>query len=176
MKIALNRVLVVEGKEDASYLSNFVDSEIVVINGFELSNETILYLQNKPVILLLDPDEAGVNIRKKLNSLLNNCVDVEVDINKCTRGKKNGVAECEIDEVLDKLRPFAANKVTKEDGITAIDLYNLGLNNKQLRRYVCDRLNLGLCNNKTLLKRINLNNISLSSLCEIIKEYNNGNK
>ena len=176
MKITLNRILVVEGKEDASYLSNFIDSEIVIVNGFELSSETISYLQNKPVILLLDPDEAGANIRKKLNSLLNNCVNVEININKCTRGKKNGVAECEIDEVLKELRGFAANKVTKKDNIGAIDLYNLGLNNKQLRRYVCDRLNLGLCNNKTLLKRINLNNISLSSLCEIIKEYNNGNK
>ena len=176
MKITLNRILVVEGKEDASYLSNFIDSEIVIVNGFELSSETISYLQNKPVILLLDPDEAGANIRKKLNSLLNNCVNVEININKCTRGKKNGVAECEIDEVLKKIRGFAANKVTKKDNIGAIDLYNLGLNNKQLRRYVCDRLNLGLCNNKTLLKRINLNNISLSSLCEIIKEYNNGNK
>ena len=176
MKITLNRILVVEGKEDASYLSNFIDSEIVIVNGFELSSETISYLQNKPVILLLDPDEAGANIRKKLNSLLNNCVNVEININKCTRGKKNGVAECEIDEVLKKIRGFAANKVTKKDNIGAIDLYNLGLNNKQLRHYVCDRLNLGLCNNKTLLKRINLNNISLSSLCEIIKEYNNGNK
>ena len=52
MKISLNRVLVVEGKEDASYLSNYIDSEIVVVNGFELKNTTISYLKDKPVILL----------------------------------------------------------------------------------------------------------------------------
>ena len=41
MKISLSRILVVEGKEDASYLSNYIDSEIVVVNGYELSEATI---------------------------------------------------------------------------------------------------------------------------------------
>ena len=67
----LNRILVVEGKEDASYLSNYIDSEIVFVNGYELSKANISYLKNRPVILLLDPDDAGKSIRNKLNSLLN---------------------------------------------------------------------------------------------------------
>ena len=96
----LNRILVVEGKEDASYLSNYIDSEIVFVNGYELSEANISYSKNRPVILLLDPDEAGKIIRKKLNLLLNDVINIEIDIKKCTRGIKNGVAECEIDEVL----------------------------------------------------------------------------
>lgn len=176
MKISLNRVLVVEGKEDASYLSNYIDSEIVVVNGFELKEATISYLKDKPVILLFDPDEAGLRIRKKARTLLKDTVDVEIDINKCNRGIKNGVAECEIDEILTKLRPFCVNKVANVANISKSDLYNLGLtNNKELRVFVCEKLNLGECNLKTLHKRLINNNISLDKLCEIIKEYKNGN-
>ena len=47
MKIFLDGILVVEGKEDASYLSNYIDSEIVVVNGFELDERTINYLKDK---------------------------------------------------------------------------------------------------------------------------------
>ena len=100
MRLFLDGVLVVEGKEDASYLSNYIESEIVVVNGFELDPTTISYLNNKRVIALLDPDDSGKQIRKSLNKVLSNIVNVEIDINKCIRGSKNGVAECEINEIL----------------------------------------------------------------------------
>ena len=177
MKVSLNRILVVEGKEDASYLSNYIDSEIVIVNGFELSESTISYLKDKPVILLLDPDSAGETIRNKLNRVLNNAVNVSIDVKKCTKGTKNGVAECEIDEVLNKLSVFCRDFDTKEPDFTTADLYELGLsNNKELREYVCERLNLGICNFKTLNKRLALNNIPLKQIYAIIEEYKNGNQ
>ena len=171
MKIYLKGILVVEGKEDASYLSNYIASEIVVVNGYELDKDTISYLKDKDVLLLLDPDEAGKRIREKLNKQLPNAENIEIDINKCNRGSKTGVAECDIEEILSKL-----HKYVKEDGevnsdIEMSDLYNLGLlNNNELRNRVCEALNLGHCNGKTLYKRLLLNNIKLNKLCEIIKE------
>ena len=177
MRISLNRILVVEGKEDASYLSSYISSEIVVVNGYELSEATISYLKDKPVILLLDPDSAGESIRNKLNRVLNNVVNVTIDIKKCTKGAKNGVAECDIDEVLDKLSEFCRDFDEKQADFTTADLYKLGLSNdKELRRYVCEKLNLGNCNFKTLNKRLALNDIKLKHICEIIEEYKDGNK
>ena len=170
MKIYLDGVLVVEGKEDASYLSNYISSEIVTTNGFEISKETVSYLKNKKIIVLTDPDEAGKNIRNKLNELLPNSINVEVDIKKCVRNTKNGVAECDIDEVLTKLKPYVTNQKDTESNISLTDLYNLGLlNNKDLRERVCKKLNLGKCNAKTMYKRLLNNNIKLEQLCEIIK-------
>lgn len=174
--IYLNGILVVEGKEDISYLSNFIESEIVVTNGFEIDEDIISYLKNRHVIALLDPDEAGERIRKALNEKLNNVDNVVVDIKKCTRGIKNGIAECEIEEVLDKLKPFICDKPILKDEIKNSDLYHLGLyGNEKIRSYVCQKLQLGKCNCKTLYKRLILNNISLSKLCEIIEEYDHGN-
>lgn len=170
MKIYLDGILVVEGKEDASYLSNYISSEIVITNGFEIPKETISYLKNRKVIVLTDPDEAGIKIREKLNKLLPNSINVEIDIKKCVRNTKNGVAECDITEVLTKLKPYVVSKDDSVSDITMSDLYNLGLiNNKELREEVCRKLNLGKCNGKTMYKRLLNNNIKLEQLCEIIK-------
>ena len=172
MKISLNGVLVVEGKEDASYLSNYIASEIVVINGFELDKATISYLKDKHVLALLDPDEAGKQIREKLNNELKDVVNIEINIDKCSRGIKNGVAECEIDEILAVLKPYIQEKQANMSTIKQSDLYKLGLtSDKEKREYVCKKLNLGKCNGKTLYKRLILNNISYEKLCEIIDTW-----
>ena len=172
MKIYLNGVLVVEGKEDASYLSNYIASEIVVVNGFELDKTTILYLKNKHVLALLDPDDAGKQIRERLNKELKDIVNIEINIDKCNRGTKKGVAECEIDEILAVLKPYVQEKQGDTSTIKQSDLYKLGLiNNKEKRAYVCEKLNLGKCNGKTLCKRLILNNISYEKLCEIIETW-----
>ena len=176
MKKYLNAILIVEGKEDVSYLSSYIASEIVVVNGFELSKETIAYLKDKETIALLDPDEAGQKIRQKINQELNKVINIDVDIRKCTRGTKNGIAECEISEILYKLEPFF---VEKEQSVTTInnkDLYDLGiLENKELREYVCKRLNLGKCNNKLFIKRLEFNKINLEALKTTVEYYKNGN-
>ena len=176
MKITLSRTLVVEGKEDASYLSNYIASEIAIVNGFELSEKNISYLKNKSVILLLDPDEAGQQIKNKLLKLLNDCVVVNVDINKCSKGNKKGIAECEISEILTKLEPYKIPDVKISENIKISDIYNLGLtNNRELREAVCNKLCLGKCNNKLFFKRLNLNNIKLEKLRETVEEIRNGN-
>lgn len=173
MRIYLDGILVVEGKEDASYLSNYVASEIVVVNGYELDNQTIEYLKNKKVIALLDPDEAGIKIRKKLNEILSNIINVEIDINKCTRNTKNGVAECEIDEILTKLKPYVIDCQNKETNLKESDLFELGLiGNKELRDRVCRSLKLGKCNGKTLYKRLISANVKLGELKRIVEECN----
>ena len=172
MKISLNGVLVVEGKEDASYLSNYIASEIVVVNGFELDKTTISYLKDRHVLALLDPDEAGKQIREKLNNELKDVVNIEINIDKCSRGIKNGVAECEIDEILAVLKPYIQEKQANMSTIKQSDLYKLGLiSDKEKREYVCKKLNLGKCNGKTLYKRLILNNISYEKLCEIIDTW-----
>lgn len=170
MKMFLDGILVVEGKEDASYLSNYISSEIVVLNGYDIQESTINYLKNKKVIILTDPDDAGLVIRNKLNTLLPNAVNVEININKCNRGTKTGVAECEIDEILTKLKSYPAIENKTSSDIQLSDLYNLGLmSDKDLREKVCAKLNLGKCNAKTLFKRLQSNNIKLEQLYEIMK-------
>ena len=177
MKLYLDGILVVEGKEDASYLSNYIDSEIVVVNGFEMADETIKYLTGKRVIALLDPDEAGQKIRKTLNTKLDDVINVEIDITKCVRGIKNGIAECSIEEIVAKLQTYSVKNPAKLKRIQESDLFELGLINgdSALRKFVCRKLNLGKCNGKALYKRLNANNISIEQLTQVVEEYKHGN-
>ena len=176
MKKYLKFPLVVEGKEDASYLSNYIASEIIVTNGYELDSSLISYLKDKEVIVMTDPDEAGQQIRNRLNGMLNKVHNVEVDIKQCIRGKKNGVAECQIDEILCKLALFFENNPENHVEITSFDLYELKISeNSQLRAYVSEKLNLGTRNNKQLLKRMNNTHVKLEVLKDIVKQYNHGN-
>ena len=176
MKKYLKYPLVVEGKEDASYLSNYIASEIMVTNGYELDSSLISYLKDKEVIVMTDPDEAGQQIRNRLNGMLNKVHNVEVDIKQCIRGKKNGVAECQIDEILCKLALFFENNPENHVEITSFDLYELKISeNSQLRAYVSEKLNLGTRNNKQLLKRMNNTHVKLEVLKDIVKQYNHGN-
>ena len=171
MKMFLDGILVVEGKEDASYLSNYIESEIVVVNGFEIDKDIVEYLSDKKVIALLDPDDAGKKIRNKLNDLLPNIINVSVDVDKCNRGIKNGVAECEINEILSKLGPFCLENQTFSSDIKESDIYNLGLvGDKEKRAEVCKKLKLGKCNAKQLYKRLVYNGIALEKLERIVKE------
>ena len=176
MKKYLKFPLIVEGKEDASYLSNYIASEIIVTNGYELDSSLISYLKDKEVIVMTDPDEAGKQIRNRLHVMLNKVHDVEVDISKCIRGKKNGIAECQIDEILCKLALFFENNPENYAEITSLDLYELKISeNSQLRAYVSEKLNLGTCNNKQLLKRMNNTHVKLEVLKDIVNQYNHGN-
>ena len=176
MKKYLKYILVVEGKEDAAYLSNYIASEIVILNGYELADSLINYLKDRTIILLTDPDEAGIIIRNKLNTILPKVINVEIDINKCNRGSKKGVAECEINEILTKLKLYYIDEKTIETSLKYVDLYELGISqDKELRLFVCRELNLGDCNNKQLFKRLVNNKIDLDTLRKTVNKYKNGN-
>lgn len=177
MKMYLDGVLVVEGKEDAAYLSNYIASEIVVLNGYEMADSTVRYLKNKKVIALLDPDEAGDTIRERLNNVLDNIHNVFIDIDMCNRGNKTGVAECQIEEIMRVLQPFCIDKPLNQPAITQSDLCRLNLmgSDNSLRLYVCKELNLGRCNGKQLYKRLSLNHTTLAQLEEVVRNYENGN-
>ena len=58
MKYCINNIIVVEGKEDASYLSSFIDAEYVTTNGYEIPVEEVDYLNEaskiyKTIVLFL---------------------------------------------------------------------------------------------------------------------------
>ena len=176
MKKTINDVLVVEGTGDASYISTFVEALIIATNGYEMPEEELNFLRHLPegkkAIILTDSDEAGYKIRKVLNDKLDNLENIYVDISKCNKNNKHGVAECDKEELLKVLEPYVC-KPTKKELLTTSDLLSIGIDSKAKREYIAKELHLGKCNNKTLLKRLNYLQISLQNLDKIIKNYGN---
>ena len=157
MKYYFDGIIVAEGSSDSAYLSSFIESMYVLTKGYAIEEDEIDFIthSNKEVLLLVDPDEAGKKIREKLNSLIPNCHHVEVNIDKCNKNGKHGVAECENEEIIRVLKGFLLNTAPKYGNLTSYDLLALGVDSSEKREKLSHKLHLGKCNNKQMIKRIN---------------------
>ena len=176
MKPYISSILVVEGTNDASYISSLYEVEIVVLNGYDCPKEEIDYLkevsQKKKVLLLTDPDEAGNKIRESLRSTKIDFIDLHADPSKCNKNGKHGVAECEKEEIHRVFATFVDKNpdIFQEIGVSDICLLNL---NKESRKALCDHYHLGKCNNKKMAVRLNSLGIKKEDFMKEAKKYGN---
>ena len=181
MKINLgNSLLVVEGKSDVNFLKQFLEVNFYTTNGSDLSKEKILYLKQvsqsgKQIIVLTDPDFPGEKIRKEINQNIPESINVFLPKEKCLKKDKCGVAECDKETILEALSKIKTNGIIQKKYITIEQLNALGLSgnaqSKKNRQQICDRLNLGFCNSKTMIKRLYNMGIDFSKLEEVVKAY-----
>ena len=173
----INQLIVVEGKNDTARLKRYFDAETFETGGAGMSKEKLNYLKElakkRELILFLDPDTPGENIRKRINDAIPGLKNAFVDKKEARTTKKVGVEHAE-KEVLEKaLASLLTYKEIKE-GLNMQDLFELGLSGKNdasIKREKLSRVYpLGTCSGKTLLKRINM--LGLSK--EDIKEALNG--
>ena len=176
MKQSIDAIIVVEGKQDASYISSLYDCECVVTNGYDIPSDTIDYLLTvsklKTIIVLVDPDEAGKVIRDRLKTLLPNAIQIEVALSKCNRNNKHGVAECEKEELLTKLGSFATNSVQNSNKIKKFELINLLGNCPDGKKLIQAKFHTGHCNLKTLTRRLNSLNINIEDIKKFLDDAN----
>ena len=96
MKKIIDGIIAVEGTNDVSYLSSFIDATFVSLNGLEIKNLEFLkrVAKEKPIYLLTDSDQEGERIRERVKKEIPACIDVIVDASKCNKNGKHGVFEC----------------------------------------------------------------------------------
>lgn len=176
MKKTIDAVIVVEGKQDASYLSSLFNCECVITNGYEIPNDTVDYLitvsKLKKVIVLVDPDEAGKSIRERLKTIIPNAIQIEVELSKCNRRDKHGVAECEKDEIIKKLGVFAENSLKNLNKIKEFELIKLLNDRPNSKELLINNFHTGNCNIKTLTKRLNSLNINIEDIKKVLDNAN----
>ncbi|MCF0107533.1 MAG: DUF4093 domain-containing protein [Bacilli bacterium] len=179
MKYQIDGILVVEGTSDASFLSSFIDCELVTTNGLDLPGDKLAYLAaasaKKQIIVLTDPDAAGEEIRRRIHEKIK-CVDARVDVSKCNRKNKHGVAECLKSEIIDSLKPFFTIVKKSENILTANDLFSLGIDNKQIYLFLEKKYKCYFGNNKQFLRCLNTLEITKNELAKAVEEYKNGNQ
>ena len=175
----MKKLIVVEGKTDIDFLSSFIDADFYSVNGSAVSDNDVefikSYLEKGEVIVLTDPDFPGYKIRTYLNeripALKNAYVRKEVSI----KGRKVGVAESTKEEVLRALKNAKVfiDKNSNESIITMSDLIELGLvgsdNSFKLRKIVSENFHLGFTNGKSLLKKLNMLEITKDQIIEVLK-------
>ena len=165
-------IIVVEGHGDEAFLSSFIDSIYVVTNGFELNKKDIDFLKSikdkNKIIVLTDSDDAGLKIRQRIVEEIPGCVNIVADINECNKNGKHGIAESNKNHILSLFKGKLTLVKEEKARINSSELYSLGLNNKNKRNELCEKLRLGNCNFKTMIKRINYKQIDLKQIMECI--------
>ena len=177
-------VIVVEGKTDIAKLEKITNAIIISTNGSSVPRETLDYIKElskeRKIIILTDPDYPGLRIRNIINQEIPNAYNAFVSRDKASNGKKLGVAETPIEEIVRALENARVFSLEKEEKLyTLSDLYELGLvgqiNSSFLREKVYKRYNLGYGNAKTLIKRLSSLGINKDELKGYLKEIINEN-
>lgn len=174
----IKELIVVEGKSDLTFLKSFLEADIVITNGSEVSHETLEFIKeaNKKqgVIILTDPDYPGLRIRNIVSEYIGDCKHAYIEKCKAIKGKKVGIAETKKEDIINALNNIVTYSNEKSKNITEVDLYELGLigkeDSKSKREKVCAVYHLGWCNAKTFLKRVNMFGLSVEQIKEVICE------
>ena len=175
--VKIKEIIVVEGKSDYTLLKSFLDVEIIITNGSEISKETLDLIkkanETKGVIILTDPDYPGQKIRNEISSYLPVCKHAFVRKEYSIKHHKVGVAEASKEEVLRALENVVTFDSYNKGSLTETDLFLLnisGLNSSKNKQKVIEYYHLGVCNSKTLLKRLNLLGVNKEDLEKIIND------
>ena len=176
MKTIINGIIVVEGKSDVAFLSQFIDAEFVTTNGSEIPLETIDYLkkaqEKRDIFVLTDPDSPGKKIRDTLDQYIPNLKHCFVSKEASIKKNKVGVAESTKEQVLLALQNYIQTDKITTGSITNADLVNLGLvgdeNSANKRKLIIDKFHLGHCNAKTFLKRLNYLHLTVEEITKAL--------
>ena len=168
-----------EGYHDLAKLKEiYPDIDVVITNGSEISENTLEELkklnEQRGLVLFLDPDYQGERIRRIINDHVGDTKHAFMKKSDCINKKKNKVgiehaSNEKIKEALDKV--YVQQKHNKNFVIQDLYKYKLIGDNdsRKLRSKVTDSLGIGLCNGKTLLKKLNMFNITKDELENILK-------
>ena len=174
-KIKIDGVLIVEGKDDVSYLSSFIDALFFTTQGYDLNKEKISFLsrassKNK-LIIFTDPDEAGERIRNKIKTSIKPIFEAKCE--KITRKnkKKSGIAEMEKTAVVEALKDFTTTREISRYNYRLSSLISLSDNPGVTRQKIIDKYGLIYGNNSSVENQLNILKVTPQEL----EEFINGN-
>ena len=173
----MKKVLVVEGKNDYSRINQiFPELDVLITNGSEVSEKFLKLIQklsnDHEIILMLDPDQPGETIRKKITNVCPQAGHIFVKQSDAISKNKQKVGIEHVD--LQILKKSLENIIhgNYQNNFTFQDLYDLGLIGKKeskiKRKQLCETLNIGYVNGKQLVNRLNLFNFTKEEIKEII--------
>ena len=174
-KINIDGVLIVEGKDDVSYLSSFINALFFTTQGYDLSQEKIKFLNEaalvNKLIIFTDPDEAGERIRNTLKTNIKPVFDAKCEKIVRKDKKKCGVAEMEKSAIKTALNSFATDAQITRYNYHLSSLISLSANPSETKQRIIDKYGLIYGNNNSLENQLNI----LKVLPRELEEYVNGN-
>ena len=184
-KIKIQEVIVVEGKDDTANLKRFYEVDTYETRGSAISDDDLERIEKlhdlRGVIVFTDPDYNGERIRKIIMQAIPTVKNAFLQRDEArpqskTQGRSLGIEHAsfeDLEKALAGVRGYYDDEHNFD--ITKSDLMRLGLlmgsDSRKRREYLGEKLRIGYCNGKQLLKRLNLFGISLADVEEAMGEY-----
>lgn len=184
-KIKIQEVIVVEGKDDTANLKRFYEVDTYETRGSAISDDDLERIEKlhdlRGVIVFTDPDYNGERIRKIIMQAIPTVKNAFLQRDEArpqskTKGRSLGIEHAsfeDLEKALAGVRGYYDDEHNFD--ITKSDLMRLGLlmgsDSRKRREYLGEKLRIGYCNGKQLLKRLNLFGISLADVEEAMGEY-----
>lgn len=168
MKCNIDGVIVVEGSNDASFVSSVVNALIFITNGYDINIEKLNFLKEvskvNKIIILTDNDKAGSEIRNKIKKQIPDAVDVILEKGSRKNYKKSGVAESKIDNLIKGIKPYITSKEVFNEEYDLLSLISLSKNQEEKREEIIKKYKLVRGNNKSIENQLRMLKITKEQL------------
>ncbi len=172
--IHVQEIIVVEGKTDVSFLSQFLNATFLTTNGLNVDDNLLQqigsFLPHPGVILLTDPDGPGKLIRQQILGFYPDIKNAYISASKSRVGRKVGVAQSTQEEVVTALANIVSFDTIPIRPISIVELTEIGYVGtnyaSQLRTAYTEAHRLGHSNAKLFLKKINALGITIDQLIQ----------
>lgn len=184
-KIKIQEVVVVEGKDDTANLRRFYEVDTYETKGSAITDEDLERIDRlndlRGVIVFTDPDYNGERIRKLIMQAVPKAKHAFLNRGEAapkskTKGRSLGVEHATFEDLQKALSAVMGSYDDDfQFDISKSDLMRLGLlmgpDSRQRREHLGQKLRIGYCNGKQLVKRLELFGISLAELEEAMQSY-----
>jgi len=162
--LQIKEVIVVEGKNDITAVKNAVKATCIATLGWRFDHKLLTQLkeiqEQSGIIVLMDPDTTGENLRKRIKMVIPNAKHAFITKAEAMRKDNIGVENASpevIKEALLKARSIVSHPI--EQPFTMADLF---INNlvgcpsaSENREKIAKILGIGYANAKNFLERLN---------------------
>ena len=173
-------VYVCEGKTDLDKLKKLGCLFVITTNGKYIKKELLEFLdrvhQIRQLVLVLDPDTPGIEIRKKIISKVGKCHICYINQNDAKdKNNKIGIAQVKMETLKKILAPYIKHDIFNDENLSLDDddFYELGLsgNDSTLKRQkIIDHYKLPFTSSKQILDALLMLNITRTDLELILDE------
>lgn len=182
--MTIDEIIVVEGRDDTARLKEALDCETIETHGFGISKETWRALEKayeeKGLIILTDPDHAGMSIRKRVKERFPESKEAFLPRGKAMKGSDIGVENASPEDIREALSKVKGVKTVSEaagssggPGFTMLDIISNGLSgrpdSRKKREILCEKLGIAYGNSGALLRMLNRYGIAREDFDEAIR-------
>lgn len=183
-KQRINKVIVVEGRDDTANLKRYFDCDTYETGGSSIDEKDVERLkklhEKRGIVVFTDPDFQGERIRKIIMQAIPTAEHAFLNRAEARpKGKGSlGVEHAKFDDLQKALTGVLGGKSLLTENLSAltqIDLMKFGLvmgtDSRRRREFLCEQLRIGYANGKQLLKRLNMFGISFEEVEKVMNGF-----